>query len=248
MNALDLTYHVGSDTTIHFKYIMVKFIIIAFTTFLIAYFVGVSMKKGIVTSIYGPGGSGKTNICMLALIRMAGSGKKIIYIDTESSFSVERLQQVTRYYEKVLQKTIFFQPQSFVEQDKVFKDLPEIITKKIGLVIVDTISMLYRLEMSQSEDFQNTNAALTRQIATLIKCARENRLPVLVTNQVYADFNHKDSVQMVGGDILKNGSRCIIELKTFAAGYRQAHLHKHRSLPERTVNFNKTEKGIEKKE
>src|SRR3989338_3364910 len=73
-------------------------------------------EKGVITTIYGPGGSGKTNLCMLTLIRMAGTGKKIIYIDTESSFSVERLGQITKYNDKVLQNTLFFRPHTFEEQ------------------------------------------------------------------------------------------------------------------------------------
>jgi DNA repair protein RadB len=52
-----------------------------------------------------------------------------------------------------------------------------------------------------------------------------------VTNQVYADFEKKEDVKMVGGDILKYWSKCIVKLeKTETA--RKAVLMKHRSLPE----------------
>lgn len=204
-------------------------------------------EKGTITTIFGPAGSGKTNLCLLALTRMAGSGKKIIYIDTESSFSIERLRQVTRYHEKVLQNTIFFHPYSFEEQKKIIGQLPGILSQKIGLVVIDTISMLYRLELGQTGDVQAINSMLAKQIVTLIRSAREHDLPILITNQVYADFNDKEKVNMVGGDILKNGSRCLIELKTLAAGRRRAFLRKHRSLPEGAVDFVITQKGIERK-
>ncbi len=210
-------------------------------------FLGGGFEKGIVTTIYGPGGSGKTNLCMFPLIRMAGTGKKIVYIDSESSFSIERLKQITKYYEKVLENTLFFHPYSFEEQKKIFDQIFTLLNKNIGLVIVDTISMLYRLELGQTRDVQNLNAELVRQIAVLMRCAGEYNIPIIVTNQVYADFNDKERVNMVGGDILKNGSRCLIELEKLAGNHRRAHLRKHRSLPEQNLDFSIVEKGFEKK-
>ena len=48
----------------------------------------------IITTIYGPAGSGKTNLCLLAAISIARQNKKVIYIDTEGGFSVSRLDQL----------------------------------------------------------------------------------------------------------------------------------------------------------
>lgn len=204
-------------------------------------------EKGVLTTVYGPGGSGKTNLCLLALIRMTGSEKKVIYIDTESSLSVERLKQITKYYEKVLQRTILLKPSTFQEQRKILEQqLKKIINGKIGLIIVDTISSLYRLEISQSDDFQVINSSLAKQTANLIHCARDYDLPIIITNQVYSDFKDKEKVNMVGGDIIKNSSKCLIELQSLARGRRRAYLRKHRSLPEHSFDFAITEKGIEK--
>ena len=201
-------------------------------------------EKGIVTTIYGPSGCGKTTLCLLPLIRTAGTGKKIIYIDTEGSFSVERLKQITKHYKIVLERVLFFKPTSFDEQRKMFTQLRKMINSKIGLIIVDTISMLYRLALGQTKEIYETNAALGSQISTLIMFARKYDIPVLVANQVYADFREKDKVNMVGGDLLKNGSKCLIEIKALKYGHREAILRKHRSLPERSIKFRIIEKGI----
>lgn len=201
-------------------------------------------EKGVITTIYGPSGSGKTNLCLLPLIRTAGTGKKIIYIDTEGSFSVERLKQITRHYRQTLDQVLFFKPTSFDEQKRVFSQLKKIVDSKTGLIIVDTISMLYRLALGQTKEIYETNAALGNQISLLIELARKFNLPVLVANQVYADFQEKDKVNMVGGDLLKNGSKCLIELKTLNEGFREAILRKHRSLPEKKIKFKIIEKGI----
>lgn len=201
-------------------------------------------EKCILTTIYGPSGSGKTNLCLLPLIWVAGHGQKIIYIDTEGSFSVERLKQITKHYKKVLEHVIFFRPTNFEEQKKVFENLKRLISPKIGLIVVDTISMLYRLELGQTDDIYSVNSSLGQQLSYLIEVARKYDLPVLVANQVYADFQEKDKVNMVGGDLLKNASKCLIELKVLAPGLRECILRKHRSLPEKKIKFKIIEKGI----
>ena len=55
-------------------------------------------EKDIITTIYGPAGSGKTILCMLSAVNMARAKKKIIYIDTENNFSIERLKQIAKSY------------------------------------------------------------------------------------------------------------------------------------------------------
>ena len=201
-------------------------------------------EKGIITTIYGPSGSGKTNLCLLPLIWAAGHGQKIIYIDTEGSFSVERLKQITQHYRQVLENVLFFRPTNFKEQKRVFANLKKIVNKKTGLIVVDTISMLYRLELGQTKEIYEVNSSLGQQISLLIEIARKYKLPVLIANQVYADFNQKDKVNMVGGDLLKNGSKCLIELRNGKSGVRECILRKHRSLPQRKIKFKIINKGI----
>ena len=99
-------------------------------------------EKEIITTIYGPAGSGKTNLVILAAINMARQDKKVIYVDTDASFSIERLKQIAKDYKKILEKIVFFKPVSFEEQKKVFEKLKELIDDKIGLIIIDTIAML----------------------------------------------------------------------------------------------------------
>ena len=115
-----------------------------------------------------------------------------------------------------------------------------------GLVVVDTISMLYRLEMGKNNDVYDINRELGRQISYLSEISRKKDIPVLITNQVYADFNRQDnSVNLDGGDIIKYGSKCLIELRKARASNRVAILRKHRSIrEEKEVGFEIVEKGI----
>lgn len=206
-------------------------------------------EKDIITTIYGPAGSGKTVLCLLCSINIARSGKKVVYVDTEGGFSLERLKQIASHisqdYRKILDNIIFLRPTSFAEQKKSFEKLKDIINDKIGLIVVDTIAMLYRLELGKSEEVQEVNRELGRQIAYLTEIARKKSVPVLITNQVYADFDDKDKVNIVGGDILKYGSKCLIELQITPDNNRRLILKKHRSIPpEKELLFKIVEGGI----
>jgi len=202
-------------------------------------------ERNVLNCIYGPAGSGRTLFCLLCCIEVAKSGKKIIFVDTEGGFSIERLKQLNENYKDILDKIIFFRPASFGEQKKAFEKLKDVITDKTGLIIVDTISMLYRLELGKSDDVYEINRELGQQISYLNEIARKKDAAVLITNQVYSDFENKGNVKMVGGDILKYGSKCLIELKKIHNSKRVAVLKKHRSIKEnKSVVFEIVEKGI----
>ena len=67
-------------------------------------FLNSGYEKGRISVIFGPAATGKTTLCMLAALATAKSGKKILFIDTENGFSVERLKQMSKDYEKILKK------------------------------------------------------------------------------------------------------------------------------------------------
>jgi DNA repair protein RadB len=201
--------------------------------------------NNIITTIYGPSGSGKTNLCLMAGVNVVESGKKVIFIDTEGGIAVERIKQLSNKYDEVLDKMIFFNPVNFNEQKEIFENIPNLITEKIGMIIVDSISMLYRLELGKTDEVYGVNLALGKQMACLVEIARRKKIPVLITNQVYADFDNRDKIKMVGGDLLKYGSKCLIELQKFS-NCKGMILRKHRHLPEgKELKFKIVEKGIE---
>ncbi|HLD04978.1 MAG TPA: DNA repair and recombination protein RadB [Candidatus Nanoarchaeia archaeon] len=201
-------------------------------------------EKGVITAIYGPGGSGKSLLCMLCAAHSI-KNQKIIYIDTEEGFSVTRFKQVCEDYPNVLDKIIFLKPTNFTEQTQSIQQLKEILVKqKIGLIVMDTISMHYRAELNDQIG-KELNSQFVLQLRDLIEIARKKEIPVLVTSQVYSDLNEKDKLNIVGGLMIKNMSKCIIEIKKMD-GKRMAVVRKHRSLPEgKEISFKITEKGIE---
>ncbi len=162
-----------------------------------------------ITMIYGEAASGKTTMAKLAAIEQVKNNKKVVYIDTENGFSIERFKQLAgKDYQKILDNMIIFRPESLREQKKLMKDIMQLVeTGKIGLVIVDTIGSIYRVELKLDEKYAN------RTIAENIKVFRwitNKGIPVLITNQVYSDFNN--NIINVGGNMIKDACNCVIQL------------------------------------
>jgi len=227
-------------------------------------------EKDIITTIYGPSGSGKTNFCLLAAISLALKGKKVIFIDTEGGFSSERVKQIAGGSEessKALQSIILLKPVNFEEQKKAFGTILKEIKDEsnVGLIVVDGMTMLYRLELGEiketsaddrenAERIREVNRELARQLRVLAEIARNRNIPVIVTNQVYNTFISPEDrargvlpeVRMVGGDLLKYWSKCLIRLEN-NSGKRRAFLVKHRSLKEKYLDFYILDEGIKKR-
>tara|TARA_Y100000310_G_scaffold325742_1_gene389715 strand:+ start:11030 stop:11761 length:732 start_codon:yes stop_codon:yes gene_type:complete len=219
-------------------------------------------ETDIITTLYGPGASGKTNLCILVAASQAKKGNKVIYMDTEGGFSIDRVKQVLfkdkEKIEEVLSNILILKPTTFEEQELDFGKLLKNVKKgNTSLIIIDSIAMLYRLELGdaiktgEDEKIREVNRRLARQLKQLNEIARKQNLPVIVTNQVYSefqkDFNPEEKTySMVGGDLLKYWSKCLIELQSYR-GRRKMILRKHRSLPEKELAFEITNIGIRKK-
>jgi len=219
-------------------------------------------ESGIITMIAGPPGSGKTNFVILATCSQAKKGKKVIFIDTEGGFSIERVKQIAgEGYEEILKNILLLEPKSFEEQKKVFSNLLGKVKKQdIGIIIIDGIAMLYRLELGdagkegEKEVIKGVNREIANQMRDLAEIARSQNIPILITNQVYKEFlseedwksGKKAGTSLVGGDLFKYWSKCIIELK-LEGNKRKAVLLKHRSLPQKELAFEIKNKGVYKK-
>jgi DNA repair protein RadB len=220
-------------------------------------------EKDIITMIAGPPGCGKTNFAILASCSQAKKGNKVIFVDTEGGFSVERVKQIvnSENYESVLKNILLLKPTSFEEQKKDFVKLLELVKKEdIGLIVVDGMAMLYRLEIGDAhnsgndERIKEVNREIAKQMRIFAEISRKQNIPIIITNQVYLEFLSEEdfkkgverNTNIVGGDLFKYWSKCIIELKN-DNGKRKAVLLKHRNLPQKEMGFIVKNEGIFKK-
>ncbi len=205
-------------------------------------------EKNIITTIYGPAGSGKTNLALITLCNVVKKGGKVLFVDTEGGFSASRAEQILPDFSQYAKQVLFLRPFNFDDQKKAFSKLQETISQspdEYSMIIIDSIAMLYRLEVGKTLDVSFVNKELAIQLGLLTEITRKFEIPIIITNQVYADFERKDLVKMVGGDLLKYTSKCLIELKKGHKDVRVAKLIKHRSLGEgREVAFQITQEGI----
>jgi DNA repair protein RadB len=204
------------------------------------------LEMGAITNFYGPPATGKSQIALAAAIAVVNAGKKAIFVDTEGGFSVERLAQMCDGSAKgYTDNIILLEPKNWNEQKESIRKLQKICSREqIGLVIVDSIVALWRLAITD-ENAAQINRELATQLSILSRVAREQRIPVLITNQVYSDIE-TGKIEMSGRNIVKWWSKNIIELAHAGrTGCRLATIRKARSLPEdKQVEFQIVADGL----
>ncbi|MBI2672894.1 AAA family ATPase [Candidatus Woesearchaeota archaeon] len=187
--------------------------------------------KGL-TVIYGPASTGKTTLCLIATISELARGNKVIFLDTERGFSIERLKQINDD-KKIIDNLLLFNAGSFKKQLEYVRNLNAIRKNaSIGLIIIDSLGNHYRRLLAHDKEL--ANGMLMSQIKTLKELSKS--IPILVSNQVYADVNeHKN--KMVGGYNIKEFIDNTIELKKFGE-------KRFMQIKNKLVEFGIHEKGI----
>ncbi|MDD5457755.1 MAG: DNA repair protein RadB, partial [Candidatus Margulisbacteria bacterium] len=127
-------------------------------------------------------------------------------------------------------------------------DIEKLMNEKIGLIILDSAALFYRLGLTQ-DDSEEQNVGLRRelvnQIGILHGIARKYGVAVAITNQVFKDVTTGELCP-VGGNALEHLSKTIILLEKIGMSKRRATLRKHRSRSEGAYcDFVLTESGVE---
>lgn len=225
------------------------------------------LERDAVTLVFGEGGSGKTNLALQASRSAAQAGKKVAFIDTEGVSAV-RLQQVFGD-DALVDHMLFYTPYDIQEQEQMVKRAT--LPKDLGLVVVDSVNMHYRLHIDGGDDAEKQAArSLLGQLHHLTAFARKHRVPVLVTGQVYGG---EDATQPFARRTMEHMVKAIVRFEKAmdpsgsprprsegeggkaprslqdgdrALGLRVATVLKHRSIPEgRRARFRIGPHGLE---
>ena len=148
------------------------------------------VDRGEITLVYGEPATGKTTVCIQVAVSIATQGLKVIFIDSDNSFTQQRYDQIAGHTSRSLSELIMlFFPETFEKQRILVESLNNYITPQSGIVIIDSMSTLYRAAFSKAESVFDLNRDLTRQLAYLAELTRSKEIACLITSQVHARLN-----------------------------------------------------------
>jgi DNA repair protein RadB len=206
---------------------------------------GGGLDTDAVTEVYGEGGTGKTILCLQVAVRVALEGRWVFYIDTEG-LSVDKLEAMAGpRLPDVLEHLLISSPGNFAEQSRAVDKATRLArdgSRPVGLIVVDSATMHYRLELGGKEE-ETARRELGLQLAQLVSAALQVPVPVLVTNQVWRKVGD-GTLEPVGGAFLNHAAKTILRFDRLPGEWRRAVVMKHRSQPEGSVEFRIAEKGL----
>lgn len=169
-----------------------------------------------VSLIYGEAETGKTTLAVQCAVNCARLDHKILFVDSDGTFSARRLSQIAAQdFRNIAELIILMKPNSFSEQAALIDRLADYITPNFGLVIIDTFTSLYRAKISDdpAKTFE-LNRELNRQMAYLAQIAKTQKITVLVTSQVRNIFDQTSvSIEPVATRVVKFWADAIIAMR-----------------------------------
>jgi len=174
------------------------------------------IPQGSVNLIYGEAETGKTTLAIQCAINCARQGYKTLFVDCDGTFSARRLSQIaSKDFKDIAELIILMKPNNFSEQALVIDRLTDYLTKSFGLLVIDTITSLYRVRIAEHpEKTFKLNRELNTQMANLAQVAKTQKIAVLITSQVHSFFsaNHV-AIEPVATRVLKFWADTIIAMK-----------------------------------
>jgi len=175
---------------------------------------GGGITSGSITLIYGEAETGKTSLAIQCAVNSAKIGYKTIFVDSDGGFTPERLYQIARgFSEEASALIIIMRPKDFREQAEIIDNLDRCVTERLGLVVIDTVTSLYRSALGISESLFALNRELNRQVATLAELSKAYGMPILLTSQVRESFtDERVEIEPVATRVLRFWSDVVIGL------------------------------------
>ncbi len=175
---------------------------------------GGGLQTGIFTHIYGEAASGKTTLALQFVKTVYRLGFRSVYINAEGAALLERLEQIMgERYDKVQESVRILIPKTFNEQASLIEDFDLYKQKDTKLLVVDTLTKLYRLSLEDKKTNYSVHRELNRQAGFLKGIAYHFDISVLVLNQVRGSFEDKAGFEPVAKNILDYWSNFEIKMR-----------------------------------
>lgn len=176
---------------------------------------GGGFTVGEITVVYGEAETGKTTLVIQTAIEAARRGSKVLYIDTDHSFTHQRFSQLAgEGADAVSEQILLFFPDTFSAQTSLVESIENYLTPSTRLLVADTITSLYRVGLGSAEQTFSLNRELNRQLAYLSTVAVRHKLVILLTSQVHARLDFPfGRIEPVARRTIAHWPRTIIRLR-----------------------------------
>jgi RecA/RadA recombinase len=205
--------------------------------------------------LYGEPATGKSEICITMAVLCPDH---VIFIDTEGSFRAQRLQEICNArgldYKTIASKITYYRPINWIEQMYLLQNLPSPAdVGKIGLIIVDSLTKLFRGIEFAGRGELNVRQPLIREWGINLKEVAENYgCGWVLTTQVYQKPDSSSSFmpewttfQAVGGLGLEHQTSYTMILRHGEGNVKIARLVDADDVPLGERPFRITAKGVE---
>lgn len=208
------------------------------------------IERDAIMLVFGEAGSGKTNLALQCARSVASAGtlpdgtpvpgKRVAYVDTEG-VSPHRLAQIFDGHGDARDRLLFFAPFDIQQQERMVRNCTK--SPDLGLIVVDSINMHYRLLMDGTDAEQkDANRSIVQQLHHLTTFARQHGVPVLITGQVYGG---EDQTQPFARRTMEHLVKALVRFRKTPDGDRKATVLKHRSIEEgRQARFRISGEGL----
>jgi len=187
---------------------------------------GGGFQTGKLTEVYGPFKSGKTALAHTLSVTVqlpessGGLNGAVAYIDTENTFSKEKIKRIARRFElnpkDVTSKIYHARIYSSDHQSQMIQRAEALCkTRGVRLIVIDSLMALLRSEYIGIGKLAPRQAILNSMIHGLSRIAETYNCAVLLTNQVATKmmglFSADDAI---GGNIVAHGCHFRVMFKT----------------------------------
>ena len=201
-----------------------------------------------ISLLYGEAATGKTILSMQCVLEAARKEYKVFYLDSDQSFSANRMEGLAGGRE-LAERIVLFRPEDFDEQGRIVENIENLLTKTPTLVVVDSITGLYRGGQVKPEGYFGRDRELNRLLAQLDALASRFAAWILLTGQVHSSPTGGEwLVEPVATRTLRHWSDLILRLtQTPRSNVRDCFLEKKNGLDVSGNHcpFKITDEGIE---
>ncbi|MGQ0606819.1 MAG: ATPase domain-containing protein [Candidatus Nitrosotenuis sp.] len=145
---------------------------------------GGGLRSGIITDIFGAGGTGKTQLTLQIIVNSLLENNTVFYQDTTGNFRPERLLEMAtpkNLDSHFLDKIHVGRITNVTEQQN---SLDKINESNFTLVIIDNVTDLFSFEYTKEEQFMEKTTQFSKYMKRLSQITSKTKIPIVVTNMM----------------------------------------------------------------